>query len=65
MLKVFSMGTLGKLATPIGGHVLTDQFFFSYLCRGLPMDHSCEVGLKLPQWHRRSWRLKEIVDDGY
>ena len=25
MLKVFNMGTLGKLAMPIGGHVLTDQ----------------------------------------
>ena len=39
MFKVSYTGTLGKLATLPGGHVLMDQICFSYFCQRLSYDH--------------------------
>ena len=35
----------------------------SYFCRGSPREHSCEVWLKLAQFYKMSFYLKQIVED--
>ena len=43
MFKASYIGTFGKLATPPGSHVLTDQICLSFFCRRSSDDHCYQI----------------------